>query len=295
MKDCINYFLSIFLLFSALNTFAQNSMGIAIMKFVSSESNGCSIDNVNSFAADASSVLSSDRRFLIIKPEAYQSIIDELDRQKDPGFLKSRNVADQLVAVGAKYILFMDLVNCSISEKTNSDGKVTYSATVEIEVSKINVSSTISEFSEKISGSSLPLVPYSTPSAAAQAAVSSVGKKVKAVLVRAFPVESKIIKITPNKKGTAIESAVISGGEGSGVSKGMLFEVIVLDILNGETFEQPIGTLKITEMNGTSFSTGEPTKGAKEIFDAFNKDASKIILRASGSRNEIIDIIPKIN
>ncbi|NJK83383.1 MAG: hypothetical protein HC912_05765, partial [Saprospiraceae bacterium] len=58
-----------------------------------------------------------------------------------------------MVAVGAQYMLFFDLVNCSITESRNTEtGNITYNATLEVEVSKINTSNTATEFSTKSIG-----------------------------------------------------------------------------------------------------------------------------------------------
>lgn len=258
-----------------MGVFAQEQSSIVII----GESYSCDNELAESAAAIANSVVSTNGRFQALTPEAYKHIKSQLDQQRDEQYIYSEQVAEQFRAVGAQYMLYVKVVGCNTEEYRNNEGKfLGYRGRVDISASVVDLGTTTTIFSSNFNATSSTSRDRSSAQGKA-ASSSSIKGDIENLLINAFPFEVNIVRMNEVKKGKAKEM-LISGGSDLGIKEGDYFDVLVMDEINGVPFEESIGRIKVTELNGTQMSTAKPTKGADEIFSAFNAK-KKIVLRAS--------------
>ena len=304
-------FAALVLLSNPMKLLAQDDdkITIAILPFVASVN--VSDGYKNAVQETVTKEFVSKSRFNIVDRSKFESVIKELNIQKNDEFLNSK-VVDQGKLLGAQY-----MVTGVISElKVNHDTKqipidpskplgarttaTTYHGVINFSYQVIDVTTSRAVYSENIN-----VVGNGVTNANEAEAISNALCKLKApvkqAVLKQFPPEILIVQIEKSTKKGLPEKVLISAGNnmfdeekgscGGGVvdlnvgnlfkKKGTYLKVTAIESLtiNGKESkrEKDIGKLRLEDVQG-DVSVCDVTDGAKEIQDGLN-EKKKLLIR----------------
>ncbi len=202
-------------------------------------------------------MLTNTRRFRVVDRTSSDKIREELELQKTEAFLDSKNLVEQDIAVAAEKMITGHIIKIPVYAMTNANGTTRgYKASVGFEMKVVDVatglSSDATSFQGKASKECL------SPEAAVSMAMQSIQHEIADWFCVNFPVECSVSKIIDNK------TILVDAGTSQGVNVGDIFNVDIVEDINGKPYHRNIGEIKVKKLAGQYFSE---CSGSNKILD----------------------------
>lgn len=269
---------------------AQDKIGVGIMSFTYVD-DAASYENVNSIQETVTNAFVKTKRFNIVDRSKMDALKREKELQKTEDFIDGSTI-EQSANLGASFLIAGHVISATTEQMEsapddNGNVKISYRAKLAISLKVIDVATGQVVTSETIEpqggtglGGLLGTGP-ATPQAAMTKAINDIVGKVDFFVDKNFPVSFSIVEIQEKDgKGNA-KVVMIAGGSDFNLQKGDKLQVVeVTEIeVNGKKLERkkPIGELKISRVEGESFSICTVSSGGIEINSKFESKSKLFV------------------
>jgi len=218
-------------------------------------------------------VVTNAKRFIVVDRTSLDKVKAELELQKSEAFLDSDNTVKQDAALAAHQVIVGHIIKLPIIRNANPDGSVNgYKANVSFTLKVNDVETGRTTEAETFTGTQSTL--KLSPESALDEALTSLEKPLMDYLKKNFPLTTKIAKIKESKKNKA-SVVLISGGKSFGFNVGDKILVEIIEIIDGQSLQETIGTLEVINLAG-DFSECAVKDGGEKILSAFNANKKLI-------------------
>lgn len=197
-------------------------------------------------------MLTNTKRFQVVDRTSHDKIKEELELQKSEAFIDSKNLVEQDIAVAAEKMITGHINKIPIYAMKNANGSIKgYKGSVSFQMKVVDVATGLSTEATSFEGKASDLM--LSPESAVNQAMQSLQDEIYEYFRLNFPVTGKIVRIQNESKGKA-SVVLLNVGQKQGVKVGDRFIVQNIEMLEGEPYPVDLGTIKVIELSGDTFS-----------------------------------------
>ncbi|MFI3299575.1 MAG: hypothetical protein R3Y49_07220 [Rikenellaceae bacterium] len=225
--------------------------------------------------------VNTTNRLIVIDVDTEKKLYIEEDRRNDISALGDNTARmGEMQKLGANFIMNGNVDNVIVESKRTDEGKHYYEAkiTFTIKVTEVANGTLFTSDTYVARGGGSIVDSGKTREGALNAAISSVGSRMRAYIDNNFPIKAQIVELKSEKKGK-LQSCYVSLGSVHGISAGQYIKVSRVTTIAGRRSEIEIGQMKVVAVVAEDLSECKVTKGGAEILSIFNGGVDELTLQ----------------
>ncbi|WP_083937555.1 CsgG/HfaB family protein [Lewinella cohaerens] len=208
----------------------------------------------------------SSKRVGVVEREFFGELENEKWRQSQVDFIDG-DVISKTRSRGARHLLIGQITQCDVSRKSNSNGGYYYSCGLKVSIRITDIETSLVTISATWENNSiLDFDTGDTEAAAMAKSANSMRRRVRKFLDTYFPIKGEILQAQTN--GTL----VIGLGAVHGIQDNDRLTVYKTSEIAGRVFNEEVGEIKVSEVNGPELCTATIKKGKDIILSGLKSN-----------------------
>lgn len=214
----------------------------------------------------------SSRRLGVVEREFFHELENEKWRQSQTDFIDG-SVIQKTRALGARYLLIGQITLCEVTRQQTDEGETYYSCDLKVSLRLTDIESSVVQASKTWQNNGLLDFDIGDTKAKAMAkSANSMRRRARNFLDDHFPLRGEILQLMED------ESVLIGVGANQGVRKNDRLLVFATRRVAGRRYDEEIGEVKVTAVNGPVICTAKIKKGDEAVIAAI-RDQSALYVK----------------